>query len=165
MSHSTAITIHPAVEADVGTILQFIRDLAEYEKLSNQMHATEDLLRAHLFGRNPAAEVILAKIGGKTVGFALFFGTFSTFVGKPGIWLEDLFVSPNYRKQGVGRALFQHVAALAVRRDCGRMEWSALDWNEPALKFYRKLESVAMSDWTTYRLIGEALRKVAMSPP
>lgn len=162
MSNPPAITIHPAVESDVKTILHFISKLAEYEKLSHQMQATEDLLREHLFGPNPAAGTVVAKISGQPVGFALFFRTFSTFLGKPGLWLEDLFVLPEHRKNGVGRELFRYVAALAVERDCGRLEWSALDWNEPAIRFYRKLGSVAMDDWTTYRLVGDDLRKAAM---
>jgi GNAT superfamily N-acetyltransferase len=163
MSNAPAITIHRAAPGDVGTILHFISKLAEYEKLSHQMHATQELLREHLFGPHPAAEAILAKISGTPVGFALFFQTFSTFVGKPGIWLEDLFVLPEHRKNGVGRELFRYVAALAVERDCGRLEWSALDWNEPAIRFYLKLGSVAMDDWTTYRLVGDDLRKAAQS--
>jgi len=155
------LTIHPATDADVPAILDFIRKLAEYEKLSHEMKASEGQLREHLFGRRPAAEAILAKTGGRAVGFALFFTTFSTFAGWPGIWLEDLFVLPEHRRRGIGRALLKAVAGIAVQRKCGRLEWSVLDWNEPAIKLYQKLGAAAMSDWTTQRLSGEALLRLA----
>jgi GNAT superfamily N-acetyltransferase len=157
------ITISPAVTSDVPTILSFIRKLAEYEKLSYEIRATEELLRDHLFGTRPGAEVILARIEGESVGFALFFPTFSTFLGKPGIWLEDLFVLEEHRSKGVGRALLQRVAAIALQRNCGRLEWNVLDWNEPAIRFYRKLGAQPMGDWTTQRLTGEALAKLSQN--
>jgi GNAT superfamily N-acetyltransferase len=150
-----------AATSDVPVILYFIRKLADYEKLSHEMTATESLLHENLFGPNPVAEAVIAKLAGQPVGFALFFSTFSTFVGKPGIWLEDLFVLPEHRSKGVGRALLRHVAALAIERNCGRLEWSVLDWNEPALKVYRSIGSQPMSDWTTQRLTGDALLRLA----
>ncbi|MGA2439522.1 MAG: GNAT family N-acetyltransferase [Tepidisphaeraceae bacterium] len=153
--------IVPAAESDVPTILDFIRKLAEYEKLSHEMNATEAQLREHLFGARPAAEAIVAKIGPKPVGFALFFTTFSTFAGRPGIWLEDLFVLPEHRRKGIGWALLKAVAAIAVQRKCARLEWSVLDWNQPAIKLYQKLGAAAMSDWTTQRLWGDALLRLA----
>ncbi len=166
MSQGSEISILPAAEADVPVILDFIRRLAEYEKLAHEVQASEDLLRKNIFGPHPAAEAIIARLGGKPAGFALWFGTFSTFVGKPGIWLEDLFVLPEFRRNGIGLALLRRVAQIAIDRDCGRIEWSVLDWNEPALKLYRKLGTVPMSDWTTQRLrlTGEPLRWLAEKP-
>jgi GNAT superfamily N-acetyltransferase len=161
MPAHSELSIVDAQPGDVPVILDFIRRLAEYEKLSHEMGATEELLREYLFGARPVAEAILARWAGEAVGFALFFGTFSTFVGKPGIWLEDLFVLPEHRRKGIGLALLGRVAEIAVERGCGRLEWSVLDWNEPALRVYRQLGAVAMSDWTTQRLIGEPLLKLA----
>jgi len=161
MDDLSDVIVHPATEADVPAILEFIRGLAEYEKLSHEVKATEAQLREHLFGARPAAEAILARIVGKAVGFALFFTTFSTFAERPGIWLEDLFVLPEHRRKGIGRALLKAVAGIAVERNCGRLEWSVLDWNEPAIKLYQKLGAAAMSDWTTQRLWGEALLRLA----
>jgi GNAT superfamily N-acetyltransferase len=161
MSNSPQISIHPATPADVPVILNFIRKLAEYEKLSHQMQATEELLREHLFGPRPAAETVIANLAGQPVGFALFFQTFSTFVGKPGIWLEDLFVLPEHRGKGIGKALLAHVASIAVARNCGRMEWSVLDWNSPAIDFYKSVGAVPMDDWTTYRIVGDKLAALA----
>jgi GNAT superfamily N-acetyltransferase len=158
------LNIEPATETDVPTILDFIRKLAEYEKLPHEMKATGADLREHLFGPNPAAEVILAKLDAKPVGFALFFTTFSTFVGRPGIWLEDLFVLPEHRRGGIGRALLRAVASIAVQRNCGRLEWSVLDWNKPAVELYQKLGATAMSDWTIQRVMGEALIRLAEQP-
>jgi GNAT superfamily N-acetyltransferase len=149
-------------------MLKLIRGLAEYERLSHQVVATEDLLRATLFGPRPAAEALLAfvdedaAVAQAPVGFALFFTSYSTFLGKAGIYLEDLFVLPEYRGQGVGRALFRRVAQLAVERDAGRLEWAVLDWNEPALQFYRSLGAQPMDEWTVQRLTGDALRKAAV---
>jgi GNAT superfamily N-acetyltransferase len=153
--------IVPATEADAPIILGFIRQLAEYERLSHEVLATESSLRQHLFGPRPAAEVILARIGDHAVGFALFFTTFSTFVGRPGIWLEDLYVSPEHRRYGIGKALLREVAGIALRRNCGRLEWSVLDWNEPAIKLYRAMGAQAMSDWTIQRVTGDALARLA----
>jgi len=155
------LKISRAKKSDIPTIRDFIRRLAEYEKLSHEMKATQSLLREHLFGSKRAAEVIIAKLGKKPVGFALFFTTFSTFVGRPGIWLEDLFVLPDNRRQGVGRALLRVVAQIAVQRKCGRLEWSVLDWNQPAIRLYRKLGAKAMDQWTIQRVTGPALRRLA----
>lgn len=155
------VDIRPAVENDVPLVLSFIRELAEYEKLSQQVTATESSLRQHLFGPHPAAEVIIATLDHDPAGFALFFQNFSTFVGRPGVYLEDLFVRAHARGAGVGRALLREVARTAVSRRCGRLEWSVLDWNEPAIGFYRKLGAVPMDDWTTFRVMGDALDKLA----
>jgi GNAT superfamily N-acetyltransferase len=157
--------ILPPTEADTGAILDFIRQLAEYEHLAHEAVATESSLREHLFGPHPAAEVILARIGDHPVGFALFFTTFSTFAGRPGIWLEDLFVVPEHRRRGVGKALLREVASIALRRYCGRLEWSVLDWNEPAISLYRAMGAQAMSDWTIQRVTGEALARLAAGSP
>ncbi|MGA3065642.1 MAG: GNAT family N-acetyltransferase [Tepidisphaeraceae bacterium] len=161
MGAQTDLEILPAVPADVPAILGFIRRLAEYEKLSHEMQATEQLLNEHLFGARPSAEAIIARLDRQPAGFALFFGTFSTFLGKPGIWLEDLFVLPEHRRKGIGLALLQRVAGIAVQRGCGRLEWSVLDWNEPALNFYKQLGAVPMGDWTTQRVVGAPLLKLA----
>jgi GNAT superfamily N-acetyltransferase len=155
------LSIDPAATTDVPAILSFIRKLAEYEHLSQQVVATEESLRRHLFGPRPAAEVLLAHLAGQPVGFALFFQSFSTFLAAPGIWLEDLFVLPEHRREGAGRALLRRVAAIAVQRNCGRLEWSVLDWNEPAIGFYQKIGAVAMSDWKLQRLTGDALARLA----
>ena len=153
--------IRPATPADTPTITALIRALAEYERLTHEVVLDEDELRAHLFGERPYAEVILAEHEGEVVGFALFFHNFSTFLGKPGIYLEDLFVKPEHRGGGYGRALLAHLAKLAVERGCGRLEWAVLDWNEPSIAFYRSLGAVAMDDWTTYRVTGDALGALA----
>jgi GNAT superfamily N-acetyltransferase len=155
------ISIRPAVPGDVTTVLNFIRLLADYENLSHAVVATEDLLRQHLFGDRPAAEVLMAELNGKPVGFALFFSSFSTFLARPGIYLEDVFVLPEARGQGVGKALLKAVAKIAGQRSCGRLEWAVLDWNEPAIGFYQKLGAVAMDEWTTMRVTGEALIKLS----
>jgi GNAT superfamily N-acetyltransferase len=159
------LTIHSASIDDVPLILRFIRALADYEKLSHEAKATEEMLREHLFGSRPAAEVLIAALDGRPVGFALFFQTYSTFVGKPGIWLEDLFVLPEDRGSGVGKALLLEVAKIAHQRNCGRLEWSVLDWNAPAIGFYKKLGARPMDDWTTFRVTGEALTKLAAQKP
>ena len=161
MARNDAISIDAAAEADLPLILGMIRELAEFEHLAHACVATEDDLRLHLFGPRPAAEVVIARIGGQPVGFALFFPTFSTFLAKPGLYLEDVYVKPEVRRQGVGRALLQHLARLAMARDCGRLEWAALDWNEPAIRFYRKIGAVTMDEWTTFRLTGDALEQFA----
>lgn len=160
---SEQILIRPAAMDDVGVILGFIRELADYERLSHEVDATKTDLTEALFGARPYAEVILAEADGAPAGFALFFHNFSTFRGRPGIYLEDLYVSPGYRGRGIGRALLGHLAALAVERGCRRLEWSVLDWNEPAIGFYRSLGAVPMDEWTVFRLTGDALGQLAAS--
>jgi GNAT superfamily N-acetyltransferase len=156
-----AITIVPARPDDVALILQMIRGLAEYERLSDQAVATEESIRASLFGPRPFAEVVLAYSGSAPIGFALFFHNFSTFLGRPGLYLEDLFVVPEWRGRGVGRRLLTHLAAIAVDRGCGRMEWAVLDWNESAIGFYRRLGAEMLEDWRICRLTGDALSRAA----
>jgi GNAT superfamily N-acetyltransferase len=154
--------IRPAEPADVSILLALIRELAEYEQLEDQLVATPDLLAEHLFGARPAAEALIAEAdGGEPAGYALLFTTFSTFAGRPGIWLEDLFVRPAHRRAGIGRALLARVAAIAAERDCARLEWSALDWNEPALAFYRSLGAAALPEWVLHRVEGAAIRRIA----
>jgi GNAT superfamily N-acetyltransferase len=155
------ISTRPATEADVPLILTFIRALAEYEREPNAVLATEEGLRRWLFGERPAAEVVFASIEGVDVGFALFFQTFSTWLGRPGIWLEDLFVLPEQRGHGAGRALLAHLARLALERGCGRLEWSVLDWNEPSIAFYKRLGARPMDGWTIFRLEGDAISRPA----
>jgi GNAT superfamily N-acetyltransferase len=140
-----------------------IRELAEYERLLDQVVANEASLHRALFGERRHVEALVAAVPGAIVGFALYFHNFSTFLGKSGMYLEDLFVRPAFRGQGIGKALLQRVAQLAVERDCGRMEWSVLDWNEPSIRFYESLGAQPMSDWTTYRLTGESLRRLGSS--
>ena len=158
------IQITEATERDVAVILDLIRQLAEYERLADRVTATEEQLRRTLFGSRPAAEVLLAAAGGETVGFAVFFHNYSTFLAKPGLYLEDLFVKPHARGQGIGTALLARLAQLAVDRDCGRVEWAVLDWNEPSIRFYESLGAVPLNDWTTFRLTGEALQKLGSVP-
>jgi GNAT superfamily N-acetyltransferase len=153
--------VRPATRDDVPVIAELIRGLARYEKLEHQVVMTEELLAAGLFGERPYAEVILAVEDGQAVGFALFFHNFSTFLGRPGIYLEDLFVLPEHRGLGIGRTLLAHLAALAVDRGCGRLEWAVLDWNRDAIAFYERLGARPNSDWTVYRLTGEALTGLA----
>jgi GNAT superfamily N-acetyltransferase len=153
--------IHQATEADVPVILRFIRALAEYEKLSHKVVATEESLRRTLFGNPRFAEVILGYEDGEPVGFALFFHNYSTFLGRPGIYLEDLFVDPDRRGRGYGKALLAHLARLARDRDCGRVEWAVLDWNTPSIQFYKSLGAVPLDDWIIFRLTGEALERSA----
>ena len=153
--------IRVAVESDVPLILRFIRDLAEYERLAHKVVATEELLHATLFGFRRYAEVLIAEEGPEPVGFALFFHNYSTFLARPGIYLEDLFVKPETRGKGYGRALLARLAALAIERDCGRVEWAVLDWNEPAIEFYRTLGAQMMDDWKIFRLTGDALERLA----
>lgn len=156
-----AITLRPATRADIPQILEFIRGLAEYEKLTHEAVATPALLETHLFGERPAAEVVIADVDGHPAGFALFFHSFSTFLGQPGLYLEDLFVLPRHRGLGIGKRLMVHLAQLAVARGCGRFEWSVLDWNEPALRLYRSLGAVGLDEWTVQRVTGEALQTLA----
>lgn len=155
------ITLRAARRDDVGQILSFIRELGEYEKLAHEAVADADTLTAQLFGDKPAAEVVIAEVEGKPAGFALFFHNFSTFVGKRGLYLEDLFVRPEFRGLGLGRRLMVHLAKLAVERDCGRFEWSVLDWNQPAIDFYRGLGAVPLDQWTVQRVAGDALAALA----
>ena len=162
---TASCTVTDATVADVPVILSFIRELAEYERLSHACVASEEALREHLFGPRPAAEVLIARVGGAPAGFALYFGTFSTFLAKPGIYLEDLYVRPDMRRRGVGQALLLHLAGIAVERGCGRLEWAALDWNEPAIRFYEKLGAVKLDEWTTFRLTGESLHRFAGASP
>ncbi len=155
------LTIRPAVEADVPLILEFIRGLAEYERLAHEVVATEELLHQWLFGPRPVAEVLVAELDEAPAGFALYFHNFSTFLGRPGIYLEDLFVRPEFRGRGVGIRLLGELARLAVARGCGRLEWSVLDWNEAAIGFYRALGAVAQDEWTVFRVTGDALTRLA----
>ncbi len=157
------ICLQPARPEDVGDIVAFIRELAEYEKLSHEMRATEAEMTQWLFGDRPAAEVVIARIGAQAVGFALYFTSFSTFLGRPGIYLEDLFVRPAFRGKGVGSALLRHLADIASERGYGRLEWAVLDWNEPAIRFYKQMGATAMDEWTTYRVTGRRLEVMARS--
>jgi GNAT superfamily N-acetyltransferase len=158
---SNSVSIRSATSDDCATLLSLVRGLAEYEKLSHAVIATEEGFKQHLFGPARAAEAIIAIEDQTPVGFALFFTTFSTFLGKPGIYLEDLFVQPDARGKGIGGLLFKHVAKLAVDRDCGRLEWSVLNWNEPAIRFYEAQGAKPLDEWTMYRLTGDALVNAA----
>ena len=149
-----------ATEADVGLILQFIRELAEYEKMLPEVVATEELLREWIFEKQKA-EVIFAVADGQEVGFALFFHNFSTFLGRAGIYLEDLYVKPEYRGRGYGKGLLKTLAKIAVERGCGRLEWWCLDWNQPSIDFYLSLGAEPMKDWTVYRIAGDTLAEMA----
>jgi GNAT superfamily N-acetyltransferase len=160
-ANETRLTIRPAAEADIPLVLMFIRGLAEYEHLSHLVTATEETLRDALFGARPGAEVLLAFETQTPVGFAVFFHNFSTFLGRRGLWLEDIYIDPAFRRKGYGRALLLHVARIAHERGCGRFEWSALDWNTPAIDFYKGLGAVALDDWTIFRATGAALEKMA----
>jgi GNAT superfamily N-acetyltransferase len=151
------LVIRPAEAADVPAIADLIRGLARFEKLEHDVTLTEEQLAKNLFGPRRYAETLLAEEGGAPVGFALFFHNFSTFLARPGIYLEDLFVVPEQRGRGIGRALLQRIARIAVERDCGRLEWSVLDWNRDAIGFYERLGAKPNSEWTVYRLAGEAL--------
>jgi GNAT superfamily N-acetyltransferase len=151
-----------AAEPDVPVILAMIRGLAEYEKLAHLVTATEERLRETLFGIKPAAEVMLAYYDRECAGFALFFTNYSTFLARPGIFLEDLYVKPLLRGRGIGLELFRRLAKIAAGRGCGRVEWEVLDWNEPSIQFYKKLGAVPMDEWTKYRLTGEAIEKLAL---
>jgi len=161
MSAHPLLSIRPATVDDVALIAQLIRELAEYERLAHAAVASEADLRAQLFGERPAAEVLIAESDGEPAGFALFFHSFSTFLGKRGLYLEDLFVRPAFRGLGLGRHLMAALARIAVQRDCGRFEWSVLDWNAPAIGFYRALGATGMDEWTVQRLEGDALRALA----
>lgn len=153
--------IRTAVAGDLDAIERLIRALAEYERLSAEVVLDRETLRNHLFGPRPYAEVLIADEGGEAAGFALFFHNFSTFLGRPGIYLEDLFVEPTHRGKGYGKALLARLAELAVERQCGRLEWAVLDWNQPAIGFYESLGARPNSEWTVYRLTGPALTALA----
>jgi GNAT superfamily N-acetyltransferase len=161
----TEVSVRAATAADVPLVLAFIRELAVYERLEHQVVATQADLTTALFGARPYAEVVFACLDGREVGFALFFHNFSTFRGKPGIYLEDLFVRPESRGRGVGKRLLAWLAALALERGCARLDWAVLDWNEPSIGFYKGLGAVALDDWMTMRLTGEALERLAGSDP
>lgn len=157
---NSEITFRNAEESDVGLILEFIKALADYEKMSDDVVATEELLREWIFEKQKA-EVFFALEGEQEVGFALFFHNFSTFLGRAGIYLEDLFVLPEYRGKGFGKGILQHLAQIAVERGCGRLEWACLDWNQPSIDFYLSLKAQPMNDWRVYRLSGETLSDLA----
>ena len=154
-------TVRPAQPEDVSTLFQLIKALAEYEKLADQVTGTAEQLRSHLFGAQPCIEAIVADCEGESIGFALFFTNYSTFLTKPGLYLEDLFVLPTYRSCGIGKALLSELAKLARSRDCGRLEWSVLDWNEPAIGFYQRIGATVMPDWRICRVTGEAIDRLA----
>lgn len=155
------LSLRPATPADVPAIIALIRELADYEKLLSEVEADAEALHAHLFGTKPFVEVILADWDGVLAGFALFFHNYSTFLTKPGIYLEDLFVKPAYREKGIGKALLSELARLALERGCGRLEWSVLDWNEQAIGFYERMGARPMDEWTVYRLTGDNLKRAA----
>ncbi|HMO36165.1 MAG TPA: GNAT family N-acetyltransferase [Gemmatales bacterium] len=156
--------IRPATTADVPAISRLIRELAEYEKLSHEVVFEEEKLHQHLFGPKPFAEVLIVETEGLPVGFALFFHNYSTFLGQPGIYLEDLYVQPAYRSKGFGKQLLAKLAELALERGCGRLEWAVLNWNKPAIGFYESLGAKPNSEWTVYRLTGTALKKLGTIP-
>ena len=160
-STAPVLSIRPATAGDVPLIRQLIAELADYERLAHAAVATDADLRAQLFGERPAAEVLIGELDGEPAGFALFFHNFSTFLGKRGLYLEDLFVRPAARGAGLGKHLMAALARIAVQRDCGRFEWSVLDWNAPAIGFYRRIGAVGMDEWTVQRLEGEALHALA----
>ena len=155
------VRVDPADVRDVPLILSLIKALAEYERLTHEVVATETSLRESLFGATPHAEAIIARVGTEAAGFALWFHSYSTFLARPGLYLEDLFVLPEWRGRGIGRALLGRLARIAIERGCGRMEWSVLDWNEQAIGFYRSIGARAMDEWTVYRLTGDALDRLA----
>ena len=154
-------SIRPAEPRDVAAIVGLIRELAEFEQLAHLVQATPEKLHPHLFGERPAAEAVVAEAQGQVVAFALFFTNFSTFLAQPGLYLEDLYVQPAHRGTGLGRALLEHLGALAVQRGCGRFEWSVLDWNRHAIEFYRRMGADLLPDWRICRVTGEALQKFA----
>jgi GNAT superfamily N-acetyltransferase len=164
MTQSSPVDILPAKPADVPLVLALIKELADYEKLRHEVVATEASVNQALFGPRPSAEAVIARIDGEPAGFALYFHNFSTFLGKHGLYLEDLFVRPAYRGRAIGKALLRYLAALALERDCGRFEWAVLDWNRPARDFYEALGAQAKSDWVIHRLSGDALRRLAATP-
>jgi GNAT superfamily N-acetyltransferase len=157
----TDFRIEPATERDVPVILSLIKALAEYERMAAEVVADEALVHASLFGPAPSAEAVIARVGAEPVGFAVWFHNHSTFLGRRGLYLEDLFVVPEWRGRGIGRALLAYLAQVAVQRDCGRMEWSVLDWNEPAIKFYRSLNAKPLDEWTVFRLTADDIARLA----
>ncbi len=158
---SSELILRSATPADVPVLFRLIQALAEYEKLSHAVTGNADALKEHLFGSRPYAEAILGDYAGQSVGFALFFTNYSTFLTQPGIYLEDIFVLPEYRRLGIGKAILTHLAQLAVERGCGRLEWSVLDWNEPAITFYRRIGASVLEDWRICRVTGESLTHLA----
>lgn len=159
----TSLKIRPATEADVPLLLQFIRDIAEYEKLPDEVVADESILKESFFGERPTAEAIFGEWDGKPAAFAVFFENFSTFMGRSGLYLEDLYVRPEYRKKGIGEQMLRHLAGIAVDRGCPRFEWVALDWNEPAIRFYENLGAQQMEEWRLFRMTGSALKNMAQT--
>jgi len=155
------VRIVPARESDVPMVFSLIQRLADYERLSHELEATEEGIRDAMFGEWPIIEVVLAYVGSEVAGYALFFHNFSTFAGRRGLYLEDLFVLPEHRGRGIGKRLLSHLATLAVERRCARMEWAVLDWNESAIRFYKSIGALPMDDWTVYRLTGDALDRLA----
>jgi GNAT superfamily N-acetyltransferase len=155
------VTIRPACRGEEGLILQLIRELADYEKLLHEVTATEEDIRASLFSGRATAEPLLVHVGEKPAGFAIFFHNYSTFLGKNGLYLEDVYVRPEYRHGGIGKAILQHLAGIAMERGCGRFEWAVLNWNEPAIRFYRSLNACPQNDWTVYRLDREGIEHLA----
>jgi GNAT superfamily N-acetyltransferase len=162
---ASSVTIRPARPEDAKILVNLVRELAVYEKLEPYARATPEDFHRHLFGPRPAAEAALAEVAGQPVGFALWYATFSTFRGRPGVYLEDLFVVPEFRGRGIGKALLAMIARLAVERGCGKLEWSVLNWNEPAIGFYRALGARPLDEWTVYRVDGESLRRLAGLAP
>lgn len=158
---TAAVQIREASPSDVALILRFIRELAEYERLAHACVATEELVRESLFGARRYAEVLIAEVDGEPAGFALFFHNYSTFLARPGIYLEDLYVRPELRGRGIGKALLIHLASLAQQRNCGRLEWAVLNWNESAIRFYRSLGAKPQDEWTVFRVEGEGLERLA----
>lgn len=158
---SNQLNIVIAERKDIPLILKFIKELAEYEKLLDEVSATEEILEINLFGEHKVAEVVIGYIENKPIGFALYFYNFSTFLAKPGIYLEDLYIKPKFRGKGHGKAFLKYLAGIAKEKNCGRLEWWVLDCNKPSINFYKKLGAEAMNDWTVFRLSGEALKKLA----
>ena len=161
MTTASNFMIRPAAESDAATIFSLINELADYERLTHEVVATEDDIRRSLFGERPFAEALIGEYEKTPISFALFFYNFSTFIGKPGIYLEDLYVKPEYRSKGFGRMMLVHIARLALKRNCGRFEWSVLHWNTPAIATYDKLNAKPMKEWILYRLTGQALVELA----